>query len=154
VRSCRRSGEASRCVGAAPRELVWLTLLSLGVGTGPVATLYLGKVVIDETTTLMANGEAANPLRDLVSSPTLLWAVVAFLVVQVALDSVETLQGFQLGAFRDKLEGRVTYQLYDKVARFEDLALFEYPRTPEHPPARRAGHAKVLELGHDVVEPT
>ena len=117
------------CWRAAPRELVRLVLLSAGMGAGPAVTLLLGKIVIDGVAGLVGGGATAEtgPVERLLASPTLVWAVVGFLVVHALLDSVETLQGFEVAAFRDRLEGHTTFLLYDKVARFEDIALFEDP---------------------------
>ncbi|GAA2758976.1 ABC transporter ATP-binding protein [Actinopolymorpha rutila] len=125
LRALRRS--LGLCWRAAPRELVQLTLLSAGMGAGPAFTLFLGKVVIDQTARIAESRSESGTLHHVLANPVLLWAVVGFLVAHVVLDTVETIQGFQVGAFRDKLEGSTTYLMYDKVAGFEDIALFEDP---------------------------
>jgi hypothetical protein len=51
LRALRRS--LLLCWRAAPRELVQLALLSAGMGAGPALTLFLGKIVIDETAHLV-----------------------------------------------------------------------------------------------------
>lgn len=58
-RALRRS--LPLCWRAAPRELVQLTLLSAAMGAGPAGTLFLGKIVIDETARLVDTGSA--PVR-------------------------------------------------------------------------------------------
>jgi ATP-binding cassette subfamily B protein len=69
-----------------------------------------------------------TPLFRIVDSPALIWSVVGFLVINVLLDFAETLQGFEVASLRDRMEGRVRSLIYEKVANFEDISLFEDPQ--------------------------
>jgi ATP-binding cassette subfamily B protein len=111
---------------AAPRELLRLSLLNLAFGAGPAVILLLSKVVIDEVARLVQDGTGTGP-GEVFGNPTLLWSVVAFVVINVLLDSAETLAGLEIASLRDRLAGRVKWLIYDKVANFEDIALFEDP---------------------------
>lgn len=112
---------------SAPTELRRLVLLNLAYGGGPAILLYLGKVVIDETDRLAARTGVADSWGVLFSSPALLWAVVAFVAINILLDSVETISSFEFSSLRDRLQGAVKTRIYEKIAAFDDIALFENP---------------------------
>ncbi|MGH2351461.1 MAG: ABC transporter ATP-binding protein [Chloroflexota bacterium] len=112
---------------AAPAELRRLTLLNVAFGAGPTLLLWLGKLVIDA----VAGRAGAAPIADawaaVAASPTLLLAMGGVVVGTVALDAVQTLGAFQFGAMRDRVEGAIKARIYESVASFEDIALFETP---------------------------
>lgn len=131
-----RSGALIRAVRliwqAAPRQLVRLSLLNLLFGAGPAVSLYLGKIVIDEVVALARNGPGADPLVQIGASPVLLGAVVAFVVVVIVLDAVETLAALEVAALSDQLQLHVQSTVYSKVAGFPDISLFETPEQLNH----------------------
>lgn len=112
---------------AAPGEFWSLAVLNLAFGAGPAVLLWLGKVVIDEivmiapATTLSWDGI----IRD---HAPLLWGMVGFVAVNLALDSIETLSSFQISAQRDRLTGEAQHLLFAKVSRFSSIAIFESPQ--------------------------
>ena len=116
---------------AAPGEIKRLTLLTAISSAGPVVALYLGKVVIDGTAAVVREDRNAallsQTLSDLISDPAILASVIGFVVLNILLDSAETLEAFELGSLGDRLEGHARSVLYEKVSSFEDVALFEQP---------------------------
>lgn len=112
---------------SAPAELRRLVLFNLAFGGGPAALLYLSKVVIDESTLLITGARVVDPPGAILSSPALLWAMVAFLVINILLDSIETVSAFEFSSLRDRVHGSVKARIYAKIAAFDDIALFENP---------------------------
>ncbi len=116
---------------AAPGEIRHLSLLTLVSGAGPVILLYFGKVVIDAVASAARSGPVVAPLSrtipELISTPAVLASVVGFVVLNIFLDAVETLEAFELGSLRDRVHGHARSLLYEKVASFDDVALFEDP---------------------------
>lgn len=113
---------------AAPAELRRLAFFNTTSGAGPVALLWLGKVVIDRVALLIGEQPADGALPGaILSSPVILWSVVGSVAINVLLDSVETLESFEVASLRDRVQGRAKALVYEKVASFEDIALFEDP---------------------------
>lgn len=131
---------------AAPRRLVCLSLLNLLFGAGPAVSLYLGKIVIDEVVALSRNGPIDDPLERIVGSPVLLGAVVAFVVVVIVLDAVETLAALEVAALSDQLQWHVQWVVYRKVAGFPDISLFETPEQLNHLVLAERSTARVQRL--------
>jgi len=113
---------------AAPRPLAVLTLIRLIGGAGPAAVLYLQKVIIDRL--VPVTGDANDSMLAFYTDVGIAFVlvVIAFVVVNVLLDSMETVAGFQSVAFRDTVQGNIKARLLDKVGHFDDLALFESPK--------------------------
>jgi ATP-binding cassette subfamily B protein len=61
-------------VQAAPSELRNLALLNLFTRTGPAASLFLSKIVIDEASRLMGQGVTQDAIALIVSQPKLMWS--------------------------------------------------------------------------------
>lgn len=114
-------------VRSAPREIVNLMLLNLVLGAGPSVSLYFGKVVIDEVSRLLAANLTANPLTILLGNQLLLTAIVMTIVLNIAVDSLQPIQTNVLTALRDRVKGAAQGQMIEKVATFDDIALFENP---------------------------
>lgn len=113
---------------AAPRPLATLTLIRLIGGAGPAAVLYLQKVIIDSLVSTTA-GDTNSILAFYGNVGIALVVVVAaFVLVNVLLDSMETVAGFQSVTFRDTVQGNIKARLLDKVGHFDDIALFESPK--------------------------
>ena len=122
--------EAYQCVllaaSAAPHHLVRIILLNLLSGTGPAVVLYLQKVIIDE----IAAGlrlPGSDFLAWLNERPLIWISIAGFVLVNLLLDSVETIAGFEINTFRESVVGRTKSRLFEKIAGFKDIALFESP---------------------------
>jgi len=114
-------------VQAAPRELRNLAVLNLITGAGPSISLFLSKVVIDEATRLMGVGANESPIALLLAHPILLWSVIAFVLLNLFVDSVDSVGTTLFAALRDRVQGYVEGKVLHKVAHFDDIALFETP---------------------------
>lgn len=112
---------------AAPIELRNLALLNLLTGTGPSVSLFLGKVVIDEASRVVEQGGTDAPLQYILSNQTLLWAVAIALGLNLIVDSVDSIGSSLFAALRDRVQGYGQGRVLEKVAYFDDIALFETP---------------------------
>ncbi|NJL57118.1 ABC transporter ATP-binding protein, partial [bacterium] len=112
---------------AAPLELRNLALLNLVTGTGPSIALFLGKVVIDEAARLMGQATADNAIALLLSQPRLLWCIAAAVLLNLIVDSIDSIGTTLFAALRDRVQGYVQGKVLNKVANFDDIALFETP---------------------------
>ncbi len=112
---------------SARREIVSLLLLNLVVGAGPSVALYFGKVMIDEVTRLLAVNTTGNPLTVLLNDQLLLTAIVTTILLNIAVDSLQPIQTSVFTALRDRVKGEAQAQMIEKVATFNDIALFENP---------------------------
>ncbi|MEB3177446.1 MAG: ABC transporter ATP-binding protein [Nostocaceae cyanobacterium] len=114
-------------VQAVPHELRNLAILKLVTGVGPSLSLYLSKVVIDEASRLLTQGVTENAIPVILSQPKLLWCMVAALLLNLMVDSVDSIGTTQFAALRDKIQGYLQEKVLDKVANFDDITLFETP---------------------------
>ncbi|HEY9762253.1 MAG TPA: ABC transporter ATP-binding protein [Trichocoleus sp.] len=114
-------------IQAAPGELRNLAFLNLLTGTGPSVSLFLGKVVIDEASRIASQGGIDDPLQFILSKPTLLWSVVIALGLNLIVDSVDSVGSTLFAALRDRVQGYCQGLVLQKVAFFDDIALFETP---------------------------
>lgn len=112
---------------AAPIELRRLAWLNLLTGIGPSVSLFLGKVVIDEAAALVGQGGIEQPLAALLANRTLLWSLVIALGLNLIVDSVDAVGSSLFASLRDRVEGFVRGKVLEKVAYFDDIALFETP---------------------------
>ncbi|MFD0712766.1 ABC transporter ATP-binding protein [Paenibacillus sp. GCM10027626] len=112
---------------SAPKEILISMAINAVFGSGPAVLLYLGKLVIDQTQDLSKffNG---NAMATLLLNNHLIWIVVAFIILNVILDSVETINGFVFSSLRDRLQGIIKAKVFHKISEFEDIALFESPK--------------------------
>jgi ATP-binding cassette, subfamily B, bacterial len=114
-------------VQAAPKELRNLAILNLITGMGPSIALFLSKVVIDESTRLLGNRSLEDAIALLLTQPLLLWSVVAVVVLNLFVDSIDSIGTTLFAALRDRVQGYVQGKVLNKVANFDDIALFETP---------------------------
>lgn len=112
---------------AAPRELINLLLLNLVLGAGPSIALYFGKVVIDEVIRLLTVNTTDDPLSILLNNQLLLTAIVITVLLNIVVDSLQPIQTSIVAALRDRVKGYAQGQMIEKVATFDDIALFETP---------------------------
>jgi ATP-binding cassette subfamily B protein len=110
---------------AAPQELKRLALLNLLTGTGPSISLFLGKIVIDEV--VAATQSTAPPLTLLLQNSILLWSVAIALALNLIVDAVDAIGSSLFATLRDRVEGYGRGRVLEKVAYFNDIALFETP---------------------------
>ncbi|UBF23602.1 ABC transporter ATP-binding protein/permease [Kovacikia minuta CCNUW1] len=112
---------------AAPRELRNLSGLNLITGTGPSISLFLSKVVIDEASRLLGRGVTENAIALILSEPKLLWSLGASVLLNLFVDSIDSIGATLFASLRDRVRGHVQGQVFQKVANFDDIALFETP---------------------------
>jgi len=120
-RALRRSLEL--VVRLAPTQIIQSVLLNVVLGAGPALTLYIGMLVIDRVSTDATHGGGSSWWNDQI----LLYAVVAFLVSNILLDAIQTLQGFVFATLKDKLTGGLQERIFGKLAEFPDISLYEDP---------------------------
>ena len=114
-------------IQAAPIELRYLTILSLVSGAGSPIALFLNKIIIDEASRLLGQGATANPLTLMLQEPLLLWTIGGLILLNLFSDSMNSITNLVFSAMRDRVQGFVQGRVLDKVANFEDIALFETP---------------------------
>ncbi|MEG4320662.1 MULTISPECIES: ABC transporter ATP-binding protein [unclassified Microcoleus] len=114
-------------IKAAPIELRNLIILNIVRGAAPSGVLFLDKLIIDEVSKLLSQTRTAQPLALMISHPILLWSIVGVLTLKLVSDSIETMSSFAATSLRDRVQGGVEGQVLEKVANFDDIALFENP---------------------------
>ena len=112
---------------AAPKELRNLAMLNLITGAGPSVALFLSKIVIDEATQLLGDPAQDGAIALLLSHPVLLWSMVAVVLLNLFVDSIDSIGTTLFAALRDRVQGYVQGKVLHKVAHFDDIALFETP---------------------------
>ena len=117
----------SLIIKAAPIELRNLIILNIIRGAAPSGVLFLDKLIIDEVSKLLSQTRTAQPLALMLSHPILLWSIVGVLTLKLVSDSIETMSSFAATSLRDRVQGGVEGQVLEKVANFDDIALFENP---------------------------
>ncbi|WP_293210955.1 MULTISPECIES: ABC transporter ATP-binding protein [unclassified Microcoleus] len=117
----------SLIIKAAPIELRNLIILNIIRGAAPSGVLVLDKLIIDEVSRLLSRTQTAQPLALMLSHPILLWSIVGVLTLKLVSDSIETMSSFAATSLRDRVQGGVEGQVLEKVANFDDIALFENP---------------------------
>ncbi|TAF51105.1 MAG: ABC transporter ATP-binding protein, partial [Oscillatoriales cyanobacterium] len=114
-------------IKAAPLELRNLIILNIIRGAAPSGVLFLDKLIIDEVSRLLSQTRTAQPLALMLSHPILLWSIVGVLTLKLVSDSIETMSSFAATSLRDRVQGGVEGKVLEKVANFDDIALFENP---------------------------
>jgi ATP-binding cassette, subfamily B, bacterial len=114
-------------IQAAPLEIRNLTLLNIIGGAAPSAVLFLDKIIIDEVSRLLSQTQTAKPLALILAQPLLLWSIVGVITLKLVGDSLETISSFSATSLRDRVQGFVEGKVLEKVANFDDIALFENP---------------------------
>ncbi len=114
-------------IKAAPIELRNLIILNIVRGAAPSGVLFLDKLIIDEVSRLLSRTQTTQPFALMLSQPILLWSIVGVLSLKLIGDSIETMSSFAATSLRDRLQGAVEGKVLEKVANFDDIALFENP---------------------------
>ncbi len=111
---------------AAPGELLSLTGLNLISGMGPSVSLWASKVVIDEVSRIVASGEAVT-VQSLSQETLLVGSIGAMLTLKLAIEALGNIKALQYAALGDRIQGYLQRRVFEKVATFNDIALFESP---------------------------
>ncbi|NJR41301.1 MAG: ABC transporter ATP-binding protein [Akkermansiaceae bacterium] len=117
----------SMVVQAAPLELRNLALLNLFTRMGPAISLFLSKIVIDEASRLMGQGVTQNAIALILTQPKLMWSIIVGLTLNLLVDAIDSVSSALFASLRDRVQGYVEGQVLQKVANFDDIALFETP---------------------------
>ncbi|MFM9264801.1 ABC transporter ATP-binding protein [Tychonema sp. BBK16] len=137
-------------VKAAPIELRNLILLNIIRGVAPSGVLFLDKLIIDEVSRLLLQTKTAQPLALMLSHPILLWSIAGVLSLKLIGDSLETMSLFAATSLRDRVQGFVEGKVLEKVAYFDDIALFENPELLNIVELAKTGVSKVQQLAFTV----
>ena len=111
-------------IQAAPKELRHLTLITLISGAGSPIALFLNKIIIDEVSRLLGQGTSAKPL---LQEPLLLWTIGGVILLNLISEAMNAVTNLAFSSMRDRVQGFAQRKVLDKVANFEDIALFETP---------------------------
>ncbi|MEH2222526.1 ABC transporter ATP-binding protein [Nostoc sp.] len=114
-------------IQVVPKELRYVTILTLLGGAGPAIAIWLNKTIIDEITRLLSTGTTQNAIALILSQPLLLYSIAGSLLVNLVSDVIANINAFVYTSLRDRIFGFVQGQVIEKVATFEDIALFETP---------------------------
>ncbi|MEG4005886.1 ABC transporter ATP-binding protein [Microcoleus sp. Pol11C1] len=133
-------------IKAAPIELRNLILLNIIRGAAPSAVLFLDKLIIDEVSRLLSQTQTAQPLALMLSRPILLWSIAGVLSLKLVGDSLETMSSFAATSLRDRVQGFVEGKVLEKVANFDDIALFENPELLNIVELAKTGVSKIQQL--------
>lgn len=117
---------------AAPIELRNLTLINLLTGAGPSISLLFGKIIIDEASRIIQSGTFTEgtiqeSFAQLLAQPKLAWAIAITVVLNLIVDSINSVDTALFASLRDRVQGYAQGKVLDKVANFDDIALFETP---------------------------
>ncbi len=137
-------------IKAAPIELRNLILLNIIRGAAPSGVLFLDKLIIDEVSRLLSRSQTVQPLALMLSQPILLWSIVGVLTLKLVGDSLETMSSFAATSLRDRVKGFVQGKVLEKVANFDDIALFENPELLNIVELAKTGVFKIQELAFTV----
>lgn len=110
-----------------PKELRYVAILTLMGGAGPAIAIWLNKLIIDEITRLLSTGTTQNAIALILSQPLLLSSIAGSLLVNLVSDAIANINSFVYTSLRDRITGFIQGQVIEKVATFEDIALFETP---------------------------
>ncbi|MEH2109681.1 ABC transporter ATP-binding protein [Nostoc sp.] len=114
-------------IQVVPKELRYVTILALVGGAGPAIAIWLNKIIIDEITRLLSVGTTQNAIALILAQPLLLSSIAGSLLVNLVSDAIANINAFVYTSLRDRISGFVQGQVIEKVATFEDIALFETP---------------------------
>ncbi|MEG3978741.1 ABC transporter ATP-binding protein, partial [Microcoleus sp. herbarium8] len=148
VQALRRS--LGLIIKAAPIELRNLILLNIIRGAAPSVVLFLNKLIIDEVSRLLSQTQTAQPLALILSQPMLLWSIAGVLILKLVGDSIDTMSSFTVTSLRDRLQGAVEGKVLEKVANFDDIALFENPELLNIVELAKTGVSRIQQLAFTI----
>lgn len=133
-------------IKAAPIELRNLIILNIISGAAPSAVLFLDKLIIDEVSRLLSQTQTAQPFALMLSRPILLWSIAGVLSLKLVGDALDTMNSFVATSLRDRVQGFVEGKVLEKVANFDDIALFENPELLNIVELAKSGVSKIQQL--------
>jgi ATP-binding cassette subfamily B protein len=133
-------------IKAAPIELRNLIILNIISGAAPSAVLFLDKLIIDEVSRLLSQTQTAQPFALMLSRPILLWSIGGVLSLKLVGDALDTMNSFVATSLRDRVQGFVEGKVLEKVANFDDIALFENPELLNIVELAKTGVSKIQQL--------
>ncbi|MEG3901326.1 ABC transporter ATP-binding protein [Microcoleus sp. B4-C5] len=137
-------------IKAAPIELRHLIILNIISGAAPSAVLFLDKLIIDEVSRLLSQTQTAQPLALMLSRPILLWSIAGVLSLKLVGDALDTMNSFVATSLRDRVQGFVEGKVLEKVANFDDIALFENPELLNIVELAKTGVFKIQQLAFTI----
>ncbi|MEG4485613.1 ABC transporter ATP-binding protein [Microcoleus sp. D2_18a_B4] len=137
-------------IKAAPIELRHLIILNIISGAAPSAVLFLDKLIIDEVSRLLSQTQTAQPFTLMLSRPILLWSIGGVLSLKLVGDALDTMNSFVATSLRDRVQGFVEGKVLEKVANFDDIALFENPELLNIVELAKSGVAKIQQLAFTI----
>ncbi|MEG4856174.1 ABC transporter ATP-binding protein [Microcoleus sp. K1-B6] len=137
-------------IKAAPIELRNLIILNIIGGAAPSAVLFLDKLIIDEVSRLLSQTQTAQPLALMLSRPILLWSIAGVLSLRLVGDALDTMSSFAATSLRDRVQGFVEGKVLEKVANFDDIALFENPELLNIVELAKTGVFKIQQLAFTI----
>lgn len=137
-------------IKAAPIELRNLILLNIVRGAAPSGVLFLDKLIIDEVSRLLSQTQTAQPFALMLAQPILLWSIAGVLSLKLVGDSIDSISSFTVTSLRDRLQGAVEGKVLEKVANFDDIALFENPELLNIVELAKTGVSKVQQLAFSI----
>ncbi|MBD0312375.1 MAG: ABC transporter ATP-binding protein, partial [Microcoleus sp. T3-bin5] len=90
--------------------------------------------------------QTAQPFVLMLSHPILLWSIGGVLSLKLVGDSLETMSSFAATSLRDRVQGFVEGKVLEKVANFDDIALFENPELLNIVELAKTGVSKIQQL--------
>ncbi|BAZ16455.1 ABC transporter-related protein [Calothrix sp. NIES-4071] len=79
---------------AAPRELRYVTILTLFAGAIPSVVVWLNKLIIDDITKILSTQTVENPIYLVTFHSSLLYSIAILLLLNLFADSVGTITSF------------------------------------------------------------
>ncbi|MEG5048425.1 ABC transporter ATP-binding protein [Microcoleus sp. B4-C1] len=137
-------------IKAAPIELRNLIILNIIGGAAPSAVLFLDKLIIDEVSRLLSQTQTAQPFALMLSRPILLWSIGGVLSLKLVGDALDTMNSFVATSLRDRVQGFVEGKVLEKVANFDDIALFENPELLNIVELAKTGVSKIQQLAFTI----
>ncbi|MEG4589198.1 ABC transporter ATP-binding protein [Microcoleus sp. MOSTC5] len=137
-------------IKAAPIELRNLILLNIIGGAAPSAVLFLDKLIIDEVSRLLSQTQTSQPFALMLSRPILLWSIGGVLSLKLVGDALDTMNSFVATSLRDRVQGFVEGKVLEKVANFDDIALFENPELLNIVELAKSGVSKIQQLAFTI----
>jgi ATP-binding cassette subfamily B protein len=95
---------------------------------------------------LLSQTQTAQPFALMLSHPILLWSIGGVLSLKLVGDSLETMSSFAATSLRDRVQGFVEGKVLEKVANFDDIALFENPDLLNIVELAKTGVSKIQQL--------
>ncbi|MEG4121222.1 ABC transporter ATP-binding protein [Microcoleus sp. N9_B4] len=137
-------------IKAAPIELRNIIILNIIGGAAPSAVLFLDKLIIDEVSRLLSQTQTAQPFALMLSRPILLWSIAGVLSLRLVGDALDTMSSFAATSLRDRVQGFVEGKVLEKVANFDDIALFENPELLNIVELAKTGVFKIQQLAFTI----